>query len=203
MPPPEANCKLVQHLGECKRDAILNIDTSFNETTVTAVASSIVNLIEFLKRDRQCRFTTLIDITAVDYPGRERRFDVIYHFLSMALRQRLRVKVGIREGSAVPSIFDIHASANWFEREVFDMYGIQFSGHPDLRRILTDYGFEGHPLRKDFPLTGFTELRYDEEQKRVVYQPVNLVQEFRQFDFLSPWEGADQIRADRAHENDE
>lgn len=203
MLPPEANRKLVQHLSECMRDAILNIDTSRNETTVTAVASSIVNLIEFLKRDSQCRFTTLIDITAVDYPGRERRFDVIYHFLSMALRQRLRVKVGIREGSAVPSIVDIHASANWFEREVFDMYGIQFSGHPDLRRILTDYGFEGHPLRKDFPLTGFTELRYDEEQKRVVYQPVNLVQEFRQFDFLSPWEGADQIRADRAHENDE
>lgn len=197
------NQVLVQYLSECKAHAILKAETILGETVVTAVASSLLNLVEFLKRDSQCRFATLIDVTAVDYPGRERRFDIIYHFLSMALNQRLRLKVAIREDSVVPSIVGIHPSANWFEREVYDMYGIQFSGHPDLRRILTDYGFEGHPLRKDFPLTGFTELRYDETHKRVVYQPVSLVQEFRQFDFLSPWEGADQVLTDRKEADDE
>lgn len=203
MPQAISNQALVKHLSECKANAILKAETILGETVVAAVASSILNLVEFLKRDSQCRFATLIDITAVDYPGRDRRFDIIYHFLSMALNQRLRLKVAIREGSAVPSIVGIHPSANWFEREVYDMYGIQFSGHPDLRRILTDYGFEGHPLRKDFPLTGFTELRYDEAQKRVVYQPVSLVQEFRQFDFLSPWEGADQVLAGGKEADDE
>ena len=140
-----------------------------------------------------CRFSTLVDITAVDMPEREARFDVVYHFLSMYQNQRIRVKIAVREEDMVPSITAVHPSANWFEREVFDMFGILFSGHPDLRRILTDYGFRGHPLRKDFPTTGYVEVRYDEAQKRVVYEPVKLVQEYRQFDFMSPWEGADYI----------
>ena len=197
MPAEGEENALARHLGDCKSDAILTADTVLGELAVTAVASSIVDLAEFLKRDSQCRFSTLIDITAVDHPGRERRFNVIYHFLSMALNQRIRVKVAIRENVPVPSIVSVHPSANWFEREVFDMYGIQFSGHPDLRRILTDYGFKGHPLRKDFPLTGFAEVRYDEEQKRVIYEPVSLVQEFRNFDFMSPWEGADYVLDDK------
>jgi len=138
-------------------------------------------------------FTTMIDITAVDYPDREDRFEVVYHFLSMTQNQRVRVKLSVAEDEIVPSITDLHPSANWFEREVFDMYGIMFSGHPDLRRILTDYGFRGYPLRKDFPTTGYTEVRYDETSKRVVYEPVSLVQDYRQFDFMSPWEGADYI----------
>ena len=142
--------------------------------------------VEFLKTDRNCRFSTLVDITAVDYPEREARFDVVYHFLSMYQNHRIRLKLAVREDDMVPSIISVHPSANWFEREVFDMFGILFSGHPDLRRILTDYGFRGHPLRKDFPTTGYTEVRYDEAQKRVVYEPVSLVQEYRQFDFMSP-----------------
>ena len=134
-----------------------------------------------------------MDITAIDWPGREKRFEIVYHLLSMELNQRIRVKAAVRENELVPSVVSIHPSANWFEREVFDMYGILFSGHPDMRRILTDYGFRGHPLRKDFPVTGFTEVRYDERRKRVVYEPVELVQEYRQFDFMSPWEGAQHI----------
>jgi len=134
-----------------------------------------------------------VDITAIDLPEREARFDVVYHFLSMYQNHRIRVKIAVGEDDMVPSIHLIHRSANWFEREVFDMFGILFSGHPDLRRLLTDYGFRGHPLRKDFPTTGYTEVRYDEVQKRVVYEPVSLVQEYRQFDFMSPWEGATYI----------
>ena len=185
--------KLLQHLRECKSDAILSAEKIGGEINVSAVPASIVHLVEFLKRDSQCQFATLTDITAVDYPGRERRFDVVYHFLSMSLNQRIRIKIAIHENVPMPSIVSVHPSANWFEREVFDMYGIQFSGHPDLRRILTDYGFKGHPLRKDFPLTGFSEVRYDEQQKCVIYEPVSLVQEYRQFDFMSPWEGADYV----------
>ncbi|MEL6127457.1 MAG: NADH-quinone oxidoreductase subunit C, partial [Pseudomonadota bacterium] len=143
--------------------------------------------------DAASQFTTLVDITAVDYPERERRFEVVYHFLSMTQNQRIRVKAAVREREILPSITGIHPSANWFEREVFDMYGVMFSGHPDLRRILTDYGFRGHPLRKDFPTTGYTEVRYSEEEKRVVYEPVKLTQDYRQFDFMSPWEGAEYI----------
>jgi NADH-quinone oxidoreductase subunit C len=131
-----------------------------------------------------------VDITAVDYPGREKRFDVVYHLLSMYQNHRVRLRMAIREEDTVASIVDVHPSANWFEREIYDMFGLLFSGHPDLRRLLTDYGFRGHPLRKDFPTTGYTELRYDEVEKRVVYEPVSLVQEYRQFDFMSPWEGA-------------
>ena len=159
------------------------------ELVVTLPAGSIAAFAQYLKTDPNCRFTTLVDITAVDYPEREQRFEVVYHFLSMPLNQRIRVKVPVREGEFVPSICGSHPSADWYERECFDMYGVIFSGHPDLRRILSDYGFRGHPLRKDFPTTGYVELRYDEGQKRVVYEPVKLTQEYRQFDFMSPWEG--------------
>jgi NADH-quinone oxidoreductase subunit C len=163
------------------------------ELTVTVAANVIPDFVNFLKTDRTCRFTTLIDITAVDWPAREKRFDMVYHFLSMHLNQRIRVRAEVREDELVPSITGDCAAADWYEREVFDMYGILFSGHPDLRRILTDYGFRGYPLRKDFPTTGYVELRYSEEQKRVVYEPVKLTQEYRLFDFMSPWEGAEYI----------
>ncbi len=181
------------YVAERQSEAVLSVSAVRGEVIVEAVASGILNLTEFLKRDSRCRFATLIDITAVDYPGRDKRFDVVYHLLSMDLNLRVRVKVAVREDKAVPSICPVHPSANWFEREVFDMYGVRFAGHPDLRRILTDYGFQGHPLRKDFPVTGYSEVRYDEEKKRVVYEPVSLVQDFRQFDFMSPWEGADYV----------
>ena len=163
------------------------------ELTLTASLADIVAVIAHLKQDADCRFTTLVDITAIDYPENVARFTVVYHLLSMYKNQRIRVKVAVTEADMVPSILSVHPSANWFEREVYDMFGILFSGHPDLRRILTDYGFRGHPLRKDFPTTGYTEVRYDEVQKRVVYEPVTLVQEYRQFDFMSPWEGATYI----------
>ena len=176
---------------EAKRpDCVLGWDVSHGELNVDVAPAGIVGLIEFLKTDRECRFSTLVDVTAVDYPERPKRFDVVYHFLSMYQNHRIRLRVSVREDESVPSLVSVHPSANWFEREVFDMFGILFSGHPDLRRILTDYGFRGYPLRKDFPTTGYTEVRYDEELKRVVYEPVSLVQEYRQFDFMSPWEGA-------------
>ncbi len=171
-------------------DCVLAYDVSFDELNIDVVPSNIVGLIEFLKSDRSCRFSSLVDITAVDYPGREKRFEVVYHLLSMYQNHRVRLRMSVREDDMVASIIEVHPSANWFEREVFDMFGILFTGHPDLRRLLTDYGFRGHPLRKDFPTTGYTELRYDEAEKRVVYEPVSLVQEYRQFDFMSPWEGA-------------
>jgi len=171
-------------------DCVLAYDVSFDELNINVVPSNIVGLIEFLKSDRSCRFSSLVDITAVDYPGREKRFEVVYHLLSMYENHRVRLRMSVREEDFVASIIEVHPSANWFEREIFDMFGILFTGHPDLRRLLTDYGFRGHPLRKDFPTTGYTELRYDEAEKRVVYEPVSLVQEYRQFDFMSPWEGA-------------
>ena len=179
---------------EAKRpDCVLGWDVSHDELNIDVSLTSIVGFVEFLKADQTCRFSTLVDITGVDYPERPKRFDVVYHFLSMYQNQRIRLRVGVRDDDMVPSIIEVHPSANWFEREVFDMFGILFSGHPDLRRILTDYGFRGYPLRKDFPTTGYTEVRYDEAQKRVVYEPVSLVQEYRQFDFMSPWEGAEYI----------
>jgi NADH-quinone oxidoreductase subunit C len=185
--------ELAAHI-ELKRGAdVVSTEIAYGELNVTVTASSIVDFVEFLREDANCRFSTLVDITAVDYPSRPARFDVVWHFLSMYRNQRIRVKAAIREEEMVPSIVDVHPSANWFEREIFDMFGILFSGHPDLRRILTDYGFRGHPLRKDFPTTGYVELRYDEAEKRVVYEPVKLTQEYRQFDFLSPWEGAEYI----------
>ena len=163
------------------------------ELTLTVALRDLVGLAAFLKNDPDCHFTSLVDITAVDYPQAVERFVMVYHFLSMFKNQRIRVKVAVTEADMVPSLISIYPAANWFEREVFDLFGILFSGHPDLRRILTDYGFRGHPLRKDFPTTGYTEVRYDEVQKRVVYEPVKLVQEYRQFDFMSPWEGAQYI----------
>jgi len=189
----EALTELATHIELRRPDCVLSWDIAFGELTVTATQASLAGFVEFLKTDQNCRFSTLIDITAVDHPERDPRFDVIYHFLSMYQNQRVRLRVAVREEDIVASITDVHPSANWFEREVFDMFGILFSGHPDLRRILTDYGFSGHPLRKDFPTTGYTEVRYDEEKKRVVYEPVKLVQEYRQFDFMSPWEGAEYI----------
>jgi len=181
-------------LIEAKRpDCVLGWEVALDELTVDVAPANITGLVEFLKTDAACRFSTLVDITAVDYPDRAKRFDVVYHFLSMYQNQRIRLRVALRERDMVASITDIHPAANWFEREVFDMFGVIFSGHPDLRRILTDYGFRGYPLRKDFPTTGYTEVRYDEAEKRVVYEPVSLVQEYRQFDFMSPWEGAEYI----------
>ncbi|HZL40217.1 MAG TPA: NADH-quinone oxidoreductase subunit C [Pseudolabrys sp.] len=163
------------------------------ELTVNTRAADIVKVATFLRTDAACQFICIIDITAVDWPGREQRFDVVYHFLSPRLNQRVRVKVQTDEATPVPSLVNVFRGADWFEREAYDLYGVLFTGHPDMRRILTDYGFEGHPLRKDFPLTGFVEVRYDDEQKRVVYDKVRLAQEFRTFDFLSPWEGADYV----------
>jgi NADH-quinone oxidoreductase subunit C len=174
-------------------EAVVGAEIGRGELTVTIAAPAVLDFVAFLKADPTCRFTTLVDVTAIDWPTRERRFDMVYHFLSMSLNQRIRVRAEVREDEIVPSITSAFPAANWFEREVFDMYGVLFSGHPDLRRILTDYGFRGHPLRKDFPTTGYVELRYDEEQKRVVYEPVQLTQEYRQFDFMSPWEGADYV----------
>ncbi|MFM7333029.1 MAG: NADH-quinone oxidoreductase subunit C [Tabrizicola sp.] len=174
-------------------EAVMSSAVAFGELTLVANLANLEALVEFLRDDASCRFSTLVDITAVDHPERAQRFVVVYHFLSMYRNHRIRVKVAVREDEMVPSLVVIHPSANWFEREVFDMFGILFSGHPDLRRILTDYGFRGYPLRKDFPTTGYTEVRYDEALKRVVYEPVKLVQEYRQFDFMSPWEGAEYI----------
>jgi len=189
----EALNELGAHLELKRTDCVLSWEVAFDELTVTVALSNLVGFVDFLRTDGSCRFSSLVDITAVDYPGRAKRFDVVYHFLSMYQNQRIRLRVQVREEDMVPSIVTIHPSANWFEREVFDMFGILFSGHPDLRRLLTDYGFRGHPLRKDFPTTGYTEVRYDEVQKRVVYEPVSLVQEYRQFDFMSPWEGAQYV----------
>ncbi|TYB91260.1 NADH-quinone oxidoreductase subunit C [Oceaniovalibus sp. ACAM 378] len=185
--------ELGAHIEAKRPDCVVAFSVTHGELTIEVAPSSLVSFVDFLKTDRTCRFSTLIDITAVDYPAREARFDVVYHFLSMYQNQRIRLRVAAREQDMLPSIISVHPSANWFEREVFDMFGLLFTGHPDLRRILTDYGFRGHPLRKDFPTTGYTEVRYDEALKRVVYEPVKLVQEYRQFDFMSPWEGAEYI----------
>ncbi len=185
--------ELGAHIEGKRPDCVLAWDVSFGELNIDVAPANLTGFVEFLRSDGNCRFSLLVDITAVDYPERAKRFDVVYHLLSMYQNQRVRLRVGIREEDMLPSITDLHPSANWFEREVFDMFGILFSGHPDLRRILTDYGFRGHPLRKDFPTTGYTEVRYDEVEKRVVYEPVSLVQEYRQFDFMSPWEGAEYI----------
>ena len=171
--------------------AALEHVVAFNQLTVVVEAARIVDVAKFLRDDPNCRFVNITDITAVDYPAREKRFDVIYNFLSPTLNTRIRLKVHADETTQVPSIIDVFPGADWFEREAYDLYGVIFIGHPDMRRLLTDYGFEGHPLRKDFPLTGFVEVRYDDQEKRVLYEPVRLNQEFRKFDFLSPWEGAD------------
>jgi NADH-quinone oxidoreductase subunit C len=164
-----------------------------SELTVTVKAADIVKVARFLRDDPACLFTCIIDVTAIDWPAREKRFDVVYHLLSPRINQRVRVKAQLGEGETIASLIEIYRGVDWFEREAYDLYGVLFTGHPDMRRILTDYGFEGYPLRKDFPLTGFVEVRYDDEQKRVVYDRVRLAQEFRNFDFLSPWEGTDYV----------
>ncbi len=169
--------------------AITSYSTAFGELTVTGPAGRVVEALTFLRDHPDCRFHQLVDLCGVDYPERPLRFDVVYHLLSLVKNHRIRLKVQTDEDTAVASVADLFPAANWFEREAFDMYGIFFSGHPDLRRLLTDYGFHGHPLRKDFPMTGYVEVRYDDELKRVVYEPVKIA-EFRQFDFTSPWEGA-------------
>ncbi len=173
--------------------AVTGHAVAYRELTVTAKTADIVSVMRFLRDDPRCLFWSFIDATAVDWPSRERRFDVVYHLLSPRHNLRIRVKVETDETASVPSIIEVFPGADWYERETYDLYGIVFAGHPDMRRILTDYGFEGHPLRKDFPLTGFVEVRYDDELKRVVYEPVRLTQEFRNFDFLSPWEGTDYV----------
>jgi NADH-quinone oxidoreductase subunit C len=181
--------KLAAHLASAF-GADLQARIALGELTVLSPVALLPRLLAHLRDDADCRFLQLIDVCGADYPERAKRFDVVYHLLSPHKNQRIRVKVEVDEQTPVPSAVDIWPAANWFERETFDLYGIQFSGHPDLRRLLTDYGFSGHPLRKDFPLTGYVEVRYDDDQKRVVYEPVKLTQEFRKFDYLSPWEGA-------------
>jgi NADH-quinone oxidoreductase subunit C len=173
--------------------AVTGANVAHDELTISANAADIVKVATFLRDDARCEFRCIIDITAIDWPAREKRFDVVYQFLSPTKNARIRLKIEADEIAPIASIIEVFPGANWYERETYDLYGVLFTGHPDMRRLLTDYGFEGHPLRKDFPLTGFVELRYDDEQKRVVYEPVSLVQEFRTFDFLSPWEGPDYV----------
>ena len=182
--------QLGEHVAGAWPDDVLGTRMSHGELTLDARVAGISELLRFLRDDAACAFEVLIDICGVDYPERPQRFEVVYHLLSVSRNQRIRVKVATDEATPVPSITGLYPAAGWFERECWDMYGVMFAGHPDLRRILTDYGFEGHPLRKDFPLSGYVEVRYDEEEKRVVYEPVTLTQEFRRFDFMSPWEGA-------------
>jgi NADH-quinone oxidoreductase subunit C len=183
--------ELGDYLADRLGPAVLSWQLALGELSGEIDREQLIPTLEFLRDDPNCRFGCLIDICGVDYPERERRFDVVYHLLSPWQNRRIRLRVKTDEATPVPSAVTVFPAANWFEREAYDLYGILFSGHPDLRRILTDYGFEGHPLRKDFPLTGFVELRYDDELKRVVYEPVKLMQEYRSFDFLSPWEGMD------------
>jgi len=184
---------LSDYIASSLGETIENRAIAFDELTIVVRREDIVRVATFLRDDPQCRFVCFIDICGADYPAREKRFDVVYHFLAPHHNRRIRVKVETDEVTPVPSLVEVWPASNWFEREAYDLYGILFSGHPDLRRILTDYGFEGHPLRKDFPMTGYVEVRYDDGQGRVVYEPVKLSQEFRNFDFLSPWEGTDYV----------
>ena len=184
---------LKEHIATHLKESVNSLDIKNEELVIFARRAEIHNIISFLKDDPLCKFSTLIDLCGVDYLGRERRFEVVYHLLSMSHNTRVRIKVRTNETEPVHSISSIFPNANWYEREAFDMFGILFDEHPDLRRILTDYGFEGYPLRKDFPLSGFVEVRYDEERKSVVYEDVDLPQEYRSFDFTSPWEGTEYI----------
>ena len=186
---PDLAGHVAKRLGDKVKDASL----AFGELTLSVDAADIVDVLAFLRDDDRCKFISFIDICGADYPAREKRFDVVYHLMSPTKNLRVRVKVQTDGDTPVPSATAIYPGADWFEREAYDLYGILFTDHPELRRILTDYGFEGHPLRKDFPLTGFVEVRYDDEVKRVVYEKVELKQEFRNFDFLSPWEGTDYV----------
>ncbi|WOI52146.1 NADH-quinone oxidoreductase subunit C [Parvularcula sp. LCG005] len=185
--------ELKDHIDSVLGDTLVSSAIAYRELNITVPATKIVETLRFLRDDPLCRFIQLIDLCGVDYPERRKRFEVVYHLLSLHNNIRVRVKCGVADGDTCPTVIDVYPCADWFEREAFDMYGIVFEGHPDLRRILTDYGFEGHPLRKDFPLTGFTEVRWDDEQSRVVYEPVNLTQDYRNFDYLSPWKGAEYV----------
>ncbi|MCF6102422.1 NADH-quinone oxidoreductase subunit C [Mesorhizobium muleiense] len=185
--------ELSTYLGERLSGRIGDTVFAYGELTISLEPHDLIEVVSFLRDDPKCQFISIIDVCGADYPSRAKRFDVVYHLLSPKQNIRIRIKVQADEETVVPSITGVFPGADWFERETYDLYGVLFSGHPDLRRILTDYGFEGHPLRKDFPLTGFVEVRYDDEAKRVIYEPVELKQEFRNFDFLSPWEGTDYV----------
>ncbi len=189
----EALSDLAAHIKGKLGDAVIDSVLVYGELTVTVAPGDIVRIATFLRDDKKCQFVSIIDVCGADYPSRPNRFDVVYHLLSPKQNLRIRIKVHADEDTLVPSLTGVYPGADWYERETYDLYGVLFTGHPDLRRILTDYGFEGHPLRKDFPLTGFVEVRYDDEAKRVIYEPVELKQEFRNFDFLSPWEGTDYV----------
>jgi NADH-quinone oxidoreductase subunit C len=189
----EALHQHAETIAAALRGSFLAHAIAHGELAIMVAPADIVAVVKLLRDDERCRYVSIIDITAVDWPSRELRFDLVYHFLSPSHNRRIRVKITVGESTSVPSIIEVFPGADWFEREVYDLYGVPFTGHPDMRRLLTDYGFEGHPLRKDFPLTGFVEVRWDDEQKRVVYDPVRLAQEFRNFDFLSPWEGPDYV----------
>ena len=180
---------LGKYISDCLPKDVISFDFLLGELCLEVNREHIVHVLTFLRDDINCRFKQLVDVCGVDYPERNLRFEIVYNLLSLTNNIRIRVKVRTDENIPVPTVTEVFSSANWWEREAWDLFGIYFSGHPDLRRILTDYGFEGHPLRKDFPLTGYKEIRYDDEKKRVVYEPVKLTQEFRSFDFLSPWEG--------------
>lgn len=192
--PGEALKDLADYIKEKLSKHVEGYDFCKDEVVITVARKEICRILDFLRDDKECSFEILVDITAVDYPERKKRFEVVYNLLSLRHNHRVRIKLLVSESEFVPSVTSIYSAANWFEREVWDMYGIMFEGHPDLRRILTDYGFEGHPQRKDFPLTGYVELRYDNELKRVVYEPVKLTQDFRSFDYLSPWEGMTDVQ---------
>jgi NADH-quinone oxidoreductase subunit C len=194
---------LGDYISAALPDAVLETEVRHDELMVRTSRDALLKLLGFLRDDQNSQFKLLMDVTAVDHPDREERFDVVYNLLSVRHNQRMRVKVATDEATPVPSSTGVFSSANWPEREVWDLFGVFFSDHPDLRRILTDYGFEGHPLRKDFPLTGYVEVRYDEDRKRVVYEPVKLTQEFRTFDFMSPWEGMLHLPGDEKTEGDE
>ncbi len=184
---------LAEHIADNLGGSVLASEVTFGELTLTVVRDEIQSVLRFLRDNTSTKFVSFVDLCGADYPARPDRFDVVYHLLSPRHNTRIRVKLTTSEDEPVPSVVGIFPAADWCEREAYDLYGILFSGHPDLRRLLTDYGFEGHPLRKDFPLTGFVEVRYDDERKRVVYEPVELPQEFRNFDFLSPWEGTEYV----------
>ncbi|MFK8034612.1 MAG: NADH-quinone oxidoreductase subunit C [Hyphomicrobiales bacterium] len=184
---------LAEHVTDHLGEALLSSDISFGELTINVVRDEIGTVLRFLRDNTSTKFVSFVDLCGADYPARADRFEVVYHLMSPQHNTRIRVKLQTNEDDPVPSVVDVFPAADWCEREAYDLYGILFSGHPDLRRLLTDYGFEGHPLRKDFPLTGFVEVRYDDERKRVVYEPVELPQEFRSFDFLSPWEGTEYV----------
>jgi len=185
--------QLGKTIAEALGERVTASNVAFGELSINVRCADIVEVATFVRNDPRCLFSCIIDVTAVDWPGRDKRFDVVYHLLSPKWNRRLRIKVQTDEVTPVPSIIGVYPGADWFERETYDLYGVLFSGHPDMRRLLTDYGFEGHPLRKDFPLTGFVEVRWDDDVKRVVYNPVELTQEFRNFEFLSPWEGVDYV----------